>query len=325
MKTVKIISYIVGAVVVLLALFVSYINFTLPDVPLIENVTIPTDSVRVANGKYLANSVAVCMDCHSSRDWTKFSGPMITESAGQGGERFDQQFGFPGKFFSKNITPAELKNWTDAEILRAVSSGVTKDNKALFPVMPYLSYNHVDENDLLDIIAYVRTVKPIENKVEASVPDFPMSLIMKTIPKKAEFVTKPSVDNKNEYGKYLVTLGACAECHTKQEDGKPIPGMDFAGGFEFKVPTGGTAISANITPDKETGLGKWTEDDFVTRFKKYSAESGYVPVTVQTNTFNTVMPWSMYSNMKTDDLKAIYTYLQSIKPVENKVDHFKAY
>jgi hypothetical protein len=85
--------------------------------------------------------------------------------------------------------------------------------------------------------------------------------------------------------------------------------------------TGGISKSANITQDKVTGIGKWTEDDFVKRFKSYT-DSTYVPNKISKGTFNTVMPWTMYGGMKEQDLKAIYAYLKTVKPIKNNVEKF---
>jgi hypothetical protein len=95
----------------------------------------------------------------------------------------------------------------------------------------------------------------------------------------------------------------------------------LAGGFEFPLVTGGIVRSANITQDQESGIGKWSEDDFVKRFKSYT-DSTYVGVKVKKGEFNTVMPWTMYGGMKVQDLKAIYAYLKTIKPIQNNVIKF---
>jgi hypothetical protein len=79
--------------------------------------------------------------------------------------------------------------------------------------------------------------------------------------------------------------------------------------------------SANITPDTETGIGTWTEQQFVDRFKVF-ADSSYVPPVFGKGEFNTVMPWMMYAQMTTDDLKAIYAYLKTVKPIKNQVQRF---
>ncbi|HLW33934.1 MAG TPA: hypothetical protein VKX40_16860, partial [Aequorivita sp.] len=84
----------------------------------------------------------------------------------------------------------------------------------------------------------------------------------------------------------------------------------------------GSSISANITPDKESGIGKWSAEDFVERFKAYNNLDS-LPQMDQ-NDINTIMPWYMLSGMEESDLIAIYKYLQSLKPIENKVEHFRA-
>ena len=90
--------------------------------------------------------------------------------------------------------------------------------------------------------------------------------------------------------------------------------------MEFQIPSG-LVVSANITPDKKTGIGLWSEDAFVKRFKMY-ADSNYKPQKIGPNDMNTPMPWMMYAGMEDKDLKAIYAYLQSIDPIEHKVVKF---
>ena len=98
--------------------------------------------------------------------------------------------------------------------------------------------------------------------------------------------------------------------------------MELAGGFEFPLPVGVLTRSANITPDKETGIGNFTEEMFVNKFKYYG-DSSYKDVQVTTGAFNTVMPWKMYGKMKESDLKAIFAYLQTVKPIRNSVVKFE--
>jgi hypothetical protein len=134
-------------------------------------------------------------------------------------------------------------------------------------------------------------------------------------------MSKPSEDDVLKYGEYLITVASCRECHTKPDDkGGKVPGMDYAGGFVFPMPGYGTLVSPNITPDPETGIGKWTKEAFVARFKAYQI----APINHKSwkGQFQTMMPWTMYSGMKVKDLEAIYTYLKSIKPVKNKVVKF---
>ena len=177
------------------------------------------------------------MDCHSTRDWSKFSAPLVAGTLGKGGETFDQKFGFPGSFYSKNITPEGIGHWTDGELLRAIASGVNKNGEALFPVMPHANYGNMTREDLYSIIAYLRGLPPIKNNVPASKPDFPMNLIIHTIPKKGQYAQAVNVDNALSRGAYLFNAAACGECHTKKDNGNPVAGMELAGGFEFPLPS----------------------------------------------------------------------------------------
>ncbi|HKO77796.1 MAG TPA: cytochrome c [Flavobacterium sp.] len=317
----RIIKGILLLLVIAVMAILLYVKLALPNVGEIEYLSIKPTASRLERGKYLATHVCVCVDCHSTRNWNEFSGPLVDGTLGKGGEVFDQRFGFPGSFYAKNITPSGIGDWTDGEVLRAISSGVSKNGKALFPIMPHPHFGQMDKEDLESIIVYLRTLKPIKNIVPESEPDFPMNFIINTLPKKPNFSKKPNESNAVAYGEYLFNAASCSVCHSKQEKGEPIEGMELAGGFEFPIVTGGTARSANITQDEVTGIGKWTEADFVNRFKSYT-DSTYVPNKISKGFFNTVMPWTMYGGMKEQDLKAIYAYLKTIKPIHNSVEKF---
>lgn len=320
-KTKMIIMIAVIAIIVAIAGLLGYVKLALPNVGNPEDIKVELNAERINNGMYLANSLYVCMDCHSTRDWSKFSGPIVENTLGKGGEVFNQDMGFPGEYYAKNITPQALQSWTDGEILRAITSGVNKQGKALFPVMPYLNYGQLDREEIYSVIAYLRTLPSIANDVPESKSDFPMNFIINMMPQKAKYSNIPDKTNKVVYGKYLTTAASCTDCHTQQENGKPLDGMEFAGGFKFQLMTGGIVNSANITPDMETGIGSWTEEAFTYRFKLY-ADSTYQPTAINKGDFNTVMPWIMYSTMKLEELKAIYAYLKTVKPVSNKVTKF---
>jgi mono/diheme cytochrome c family protein len=277
-----------------------------------ENLVVQATPERVERGKYLAHHVAICIDCHSSRDWNYFSGPPVNGTWGKGGEVFDQKFDFPGSFISKNITPAGVGAWTDGELFRAITGGVSRDHKPLFPVMQYKSYGQADREDIYSIIAYVRSLPAIENKVADSKADFPVSFLMKTMPQKPVFTTIPDKSDKVAYGKYLTTMASCIECHTEAKRGKRV-GPEFAGGFKFKMKNF-TVYSKNITPDSATGIGTWSEQQFVSRFKTY-ADPAYAPKPIAKGENQTIMPWVMYSGMTTEDLSSIYAYLRTVTPV----------
>lgn len=320
----KVLLAVLLILVIGISSFLAYLKLALPNAGDPEDITVEITPERIARGEYLANALGACMDCHSERDWTLFAGPLKPGTLGQGGEAFTENFGFPGNYYAKNITPYALKNWTDGEIMRAIVSGVNKDGHALFPVMPYPAYSQMAREDIYSIIAYLRNLAPIEKENISSESNFPMNFIINTIPKKATIVEKaPDKSDIVEYGKYVFTIASCVDCHTPQKQGKPVEGMYLAGGFPFPLPSGGVAHSANITPDMETGIGNWNADAFVARFKAY-ADSSYVPAKIKTGDFNTIMPWAMYAHMQEEDLRAIFAYLQTVKPVKNKVTTFTA-
>jgi len=322
-KLLKNLGIIVGIVILVAIGGYVYLNIAFPKTDPPMNVTVQETGLRIERGEYLANHVTTCMDCHSEHDTKLFSYVVKPGTLGKGGDRLDESMGFPGKVYFKNITPAALGKWSDGELIRAITCGVNKDGKALFPIMPYLNYNKLSQEDLYSIVAYVRSLKPIEKVVPETELNFPLSLIVKTIPLEKYTPNNP-VDKSDvvKYGKYLVTIASCFNCHTRMNKGEPLPGMDFAGGEEFILFNGHSVVrSANITPDNQTGIGSWTKEVFISRFKYYDSDSTrYVPV--GPDEFNTVMPWTMFAGMKEEDLGAIYEYLRTIKPVNNLVQRW---
>src|SRR5690606_19304343 len=307
---------VIAVLIAVVAGAVCYLKFALPHVAEAPDISVELTPERIRHGEYLANHVMACMDCHSTRDWGRFSGPIVSGTLGKGGEYFGPEMGFPGKFYSKNLTPAHLGDWTDGEIFRAITSGVNKQGTALFPVMPYSYYAKMDREDILDIIAYLRSLSPIAHEVPASEPDFPMNFIINTFPQKPALAPRPDHTDAVAYGKYLVTTASCMECHTPVNKGQLIVERAFSGGREFELP-GGTLRSTNITPDEITGIGNWTESLFLERFKMYEHPEN-LP-SVKPEDYNTLMPWSMYAGMEPNDLKAIYAYLRSLPAIPQQV------
>ena len=122
-------------------------------------------------------------------------------------------------------------------------------------------------------------------------------------------------------GKYLFTIAACHDCHTPFEKGKFDEILALAGGRVFPVP-GGMVTSANITPDKETGIGSWTKENFVQHFTMYR-DSAAAHRVVSTGELQTIMPWTLYANMTDADLANIYSYIQTLRPVKHSVTKWK--
>ncbi|GIL21496.1 MAG: hypothetical protein BroJett042_00090 [Bacteroidota bacterium] len=321
-KLIKYVSYLLIVLIVVIAALLTYVKTALPDVGEPEDLKIEYTAERIERGRYLANSVSACMDCHSKRDFSLFSGPPTPGTLGMGGDRFDQTVGMPGVFYARNITSEGISRYTDGELFRVITTGVTREGRALFPFMPYLYYGRMDREDLYSIIAYIRTIAPIKNEVPESVIDFPMNFIVNTIPQKANPQTKPDTTDMLAYGAYMTNASGCIECHTPVDKGQIIQDMAFGGGRGFQFPDGSIVYSSNISPDTQTGIGSWTKETFIKRFKAY-ADSTYVPEKVAPGAFNTIMPWTMYGAMTEQDLGAIYTYLKSVKPISNSVTRFK--
>ncbi len=323
MKIVKYAGYLLAAILLVVAGLLTYATVALPDVGEAEDLKIDYTEARIERGRYLANTVSVCMDCHSKRDWSKFAGPPIEGTLGMGGDIFDQSVGMPGVFYAKNITPAGISRYTDGELFRVITAGVTKEGRAMFPLMPYPYFGRMDKEDIYSIIAYIRSIPTIENSVPESQPDFPMNFIINTIPQKPTHQPKPERSDLLAYGAYMTNASGCVECHTQVDKGQIIPDKMFGGGRDFKFPDGSTVFSSNITPDKESGIGSWTEEMFIARFKSY-VDSTYTNPSVTNGEFNSVMPWTMYGQMTEEDLAAIYAYLKSVKPISNSVTRFVA-
>lgn len=292
-----------------------YIAFPRMATPPIGEVA--ADETLLARGTYLAEHVTLCMDCHSERDFARFSGPVDAKTHGKGGERFGRELGLPGELYAPNITPHALSSWSDGEIARAITSGVTPDGRALFPLMNYKGFAKLCRRDVEAIIAYLRNLEPIEHDVPRSTIDFPVNLIVRTLPEPAALADAcPNEQTSSvELGQYLVTVAGCADCHTPRNGNDLDLDRSFAGGVEMPIPGGGKVRSKNLTPDVETGLGGWSKEAFIARFAAYRNGEGLHQI--GQGDFNTMMPWSMYAGMSDRDLGAIYDYLRTQKPIKS--------
>ena len=316
----KIVGVLVLCLVVLAIGGYSYLLWAYPKVGAAPALRAEATPERIARGKYLADHVAVCTDCHSQRDWTRYGGPIKPESYGGGGEVWDETIGFPGRLVARNITPAALASWSDGEIVRAFTEGVSRDGTPLFALMPYTSYGqHMAQDDALAIVAYLRTIAPRSPSLPERRLNFPLPLVVRTMPATASLqATRPDPSHRLAYGRYLVSIAACGECHTPANESHALQeDRRFAGGQEFPLPNGLLARSANLTPDA-TGIGGWSESDFVAKFKAHA--DGTEPASVRRGDFNTPMPWRSYAGMTTEDLTAIYAYLRTVPAVKNTVE-----
>lgn len=319
----KIIGIIVLLLVVAVGGLVGYVKMALPNIAVPE-MAVQSSPELIERGRYLANNVMVCIDCHSTRDFSLFSGPLVPGTIGVGGERFGHDMGLPGEIYSVNITPVYTAGLSDGELYRAITSGVSADGHAMFNIMPYLAYGQADIKDIEAVIAYIRSLEPVKTEaLPERELDFPVNILVNTMPAKPNHQTTPDKSNVVEYGRYMTTIAACAECHTPMSSpGKLDMKMAFGGGFEFNMPDGSVIRSMNITPHA-TGIGGWTKEMFITKFKGYDL-STYTPPAVAPGDFQTIMPWTMYAGMTEEDLGAIYEYLRTVPPLDNTVERFSS-
>jgi hypothetical protein len=158
----------------------------------------------------------------------------------------------------------------------------------------------------------------VENRLPNSTVNFPVNLFIKSLPRPAGSVPQPDANNQVEYGAYLTSISGCAFCHTASDEAEPDPAKILAGGRTFITPYA-TVVSANITPDADTGIGKWTEDQFIEKFYQYKpyVESG--PPKIQSSGY-TLMPWLSFCQWSREDLAAVFAYLKTCRPIRNAVE-----
>jgi mono/diheme cytochrome c family protein len=260
-------------------------------------------------GDYLV-SIIGCLDCHTPLN--PETGQPVPDMIGAGG----QEFPLPNLpvVVSKNITSDEatgLGGWTDEEIKVAITTGVSRDGLHLFPIMPYAIFNRMSEQDLNDIVAYLRTLPPINNVVERQ-QILPVEALP-AIPRVDPPATAPDPSDTAARGEYLMTaLLTCGDCHTPLDPNtlSPVADMKLAGGQPFEGPWG-IVYGGNITPHEETGIGTWTDEEIERVMRLGIRPDGRQVI---------LMPWQVYRNLSDDDMKAVINYLRNDLPaVDNEV------
>lgn len=273
------------------------------------------DSAIIARGRYLAYGPAHCASCHTPMD-RKVDIDHGIEVPMSGGWELTIP---PGTFRAANLTPdmeTGIGNLTDDQLVRAMRYSINHKGKMMFPFMPF---QEMSDEDVVALISYLRWQQPVKNEMKATEFSFLGKALIAFGATKPVFpITEPpasvKVDTSIEYGAYIANKVAnCVGCHTEIDlkTGEQL-GPKFAGGMVFPADAyseGYTFISPNITPDKETGsMAKMTEQDFIARFRKGRVFSG------------SQMPWGSFSRMNELELKAVYRYIQSLAPVNRKIE-----
>lgn len=272
-------------------------------------------SMRLERGAYLANGVLGCIPCHSMPDDAVFSRPAKEGTSGAGGECWTAVNGFPGRLCAPNLTSDDetgLGRWTDGELMRAIREGIDRHGRGLFPLMPYRDYASLSDEDTRAVVAYLRTLAPVKSTVAEKELDFPVGLFIRLAPRPLDGpVADPDPSNEVEYGRYLGKV--CVRCHSPVDGrGRIVAGRELSGGQTFRTSATASVTSVNLTPHP-TGLGAWSREQFIARFRGASTPSPCEPDK------NTVMPWLALSTLTDQDLGALYAYFRTAPPIDNKV------
>lgn len=252
-------------------------------------------AAQIARGEQLAY---ICTNCHTTDGQLPLSGT-----------NFIAKFPFPpiGTLYGPNLTPAgNIKNWTDGEVIRAIREGVHQNGRALL-IMPSGNFRNMSDDDVQALVAYLRS-QPATG--EAS-PTNHFNLLGALFLNLSDFrsaqqpvgsVTAPTTGTP-EYGKYMVDIFGCRDCHGDQLQGRVENGLPG--------PTPGPNLTL-IVP-------QWTEEQFMTLFNTGELPGGRtVPIITLPSGFSEPrMPWSTVRAATTDEeLKAMYAYLHSLSIVE---------
>lgn len=294
----------------------------LPKQQPVKEWTVEATPELIERGRYLTINVLQCVDCHSERDWTLYGGPPV-EPIGAGRECMDKNSAprgvnvgettFPGIMCIRNITQdvaTGIGGWTNGEIVRAVREGVDLDGNGLFPIMPYFIYRNIADEDMRAVLAYLRTMPAVSSIRPEKEIDFPMSSLVQLWPQPVteEIIAPPGSDTV-AYGEYLSRIARCEFCHTPRDPRsfEGAPGRHLAGGMPFFL-NGKTLWAMNLTPH-ESGLGGWTKQQFLARFKLHGTPTPVPPEA------NTLMNWNAFAGMTEEDVSALWDYFQSVTPV----------
>lgn len=293
MKILKWIAYILGGLVAIVAVALVVFYFmsnqklgnsfaVTPDA-----ITIPTDEASIAHGQHIVEAISPCAGCHGEN----LEGEMFIDEPG-----FAQ---LPAPNLTKGAGGVGA-TYTDADWVSAIRYGVAGDGRQLL-LMPSHWFNYMQDDDLGALIAYLKSVAPVDQEwPERSVAMIPTRILLAlgVLPFAPELIAengpRPTVEPavSVEYGEYLSLIAACRECH----------GNDLAGGT-----TEGAPIGPNLTPGG--AFAAYREEDFFNLMRTGVTPGG--------RTVSEEMPWMNYQNMTDDELKALFMYLQTVPPLPN--------
>jgi len=263
----------------------------------------------IARGKYVFGATGGC-GCHTTPK----------EPLNSGGRRYDGPF---GTVYSTNITPDRetgIGKWTDEQIVTAIRLGRRPNGGRLIPVHPYPAFNGMAAEDLRALVAYLRTVPPVNRArppKKVTVPLFESVILPAWLAAFAPRETPPSTVPTSGVarGEYLVRAVAhCGECHTPRTATMATDNSRFlAGNPKGKGPEG--AAVPNITPDEDTGL-TWTVEEIVEYLGSGKKPDGDEADGLMAEAIRGTS--AGFKDLTKSDRLAIAQYLKTIPPVRNK-------
>jgi mono/diheme cytochrome c family protein len=289
----------------------------------------PTTSAQIAvtpellaRGNYLVNQVAPCGACHTPRVGDSWLGGERTDAFLAGGPQFDDpDMGF--RVATPNITQDRetgIGAWTDDEIMRAVRDGVSRDGRLLLPPMPFTSWQAMSDEDARAIVAYLRTVPPVRNPVSRETNRTPFLIKAATKlgaihHRPARNVGEPPRNDPRAFGAYLNKLGICWECHSLGKTGPSDDDDTFMSGSRMALSERayGKVYARNLTPDRDTGLGKYGAEQIKQALKTGRRLDGKPMAPPMSLVIPHLSTWNE------EDLDALVGYLVSLKPIKHQV------
>lgn len=209
----------------------------------------PSNSNLANRGAYIART-ADCMACHRE----DYSGGVAIETP-------------IGNIYSTNITPSKIYgigNYTEADLKKALHKGRAPGHQ-IYPAMPYPSYHGMTDDDISALFAYFQTV-PVVDKPPEKTTHLPFPLNIRSLMLAWNVINVPSTENRadltpvQQRGEYLVNnLEHCGTCHTPRNLTQGLDKDRYLSGAPL-----GKWFAPNITPDNDTGIGRWSESDIVT-------------------------------------------------------------
>lgn len=256
------------------------------------------DDALMVRGKYLAEGVVACANCHIARD---HNGRPLTDKGLSGGMLFDEN---AFQAYAPNITPdpeTGIGKWTDAQLANAIREGIRPDGSLIGPPMPISFYRTMSDTDLAAIIVYLKAQPPVRHIVTKSVYHIPLPPSYG--PPVANIQTPPATDMLKT-GEYLANIGHCMDCHTPRDDrGMLLTQYLGAGGQIIRWPAGGQAVTSNLTPDK-SGLLNWSNAQIEHAIRDGVDKDG--------SHLQRIMAFDWYKHINGPDMAAIIAYLRSL-------------